>query len=71
MPTQEYGEDCLTADGAVRLKRKIEEYWARRGFDAEVNLVHGPFTSVARSARVDIRSKMVNGRPLRRMGQNA
>ena len=53
-------------DGASRLKQRIEAYWRDRGFDVDVNLVDAGFTASMRSARIDVRSDMVNGMPRRR-----
>lgn len=58
--------DFCNVDGAKDLKRRIEEYWASRGFDVEVKLVDGAFMAAMRSARTDVRSDMVNGMPVRR-----
>ncbi len=58
--------DFCNADGARRLKQRIEEYWRERGFDVEVKLVEAGFVPAMRSARTDVRSDMVNGFPSRR-----
>jgi len=55
--------DYCTKDGAVRIKEKIEAYWAERGKKVEVNLVQGGFLASMRSARTDVRSNMINGIP--------
>ena len=55
--------DYCTKDGAVRIKEKIEAYWAERGHKVEVNLVQGGFLASMRSARTDVRSNMINGVP--------
>lgn len=55
--------DYCTKDGAVRIKEKIEAYWAERGKKVEVNLVQGGFLASMRSARTDVRSNMINGVP--------
>jgi hypothetical protein len=59
------GDFCNT-DGARKLKAKIEEYWAERGFDVSINLVDAGFVPAMRSARTDVRSNMVNGMPPRK-----
>lgn len=59
--------DWCTADGAKRLKQKIEQYWAERGYDVDVDLVDACFIAAMRSARTDVRSNMVNGMPRRRV----
>ena len=56
-------EDYLDIDGASRLKQKIEAYWRARGHNVQIFFQHGPFVPALRSARVDIRSTMVNGFP--------
>ncbi|MBI1339651.1 phosphoglycolate phosphatase [bacterium] len=55
--------DFCTEDGARRLKARIEEYWAERGFNVSINLVEAGFVAAMRSARTDVRSNMVNGMP--------
>lgn len=55
--------DFCSANGARRLKNKIEEYWRDKGFDVEIKLVEAGFVVAMRSARTDIRSNMVNGLP--------
>lgn len=57
--------DYCTKDGALRIKEKIEAYWAERGHDVRVDLVQGGFLASMRSARTDVRSNMVNGVPTR------
>ncbi len=58
--------DFCNADGARRLKQRIEEYWRDRGYTVEVKLVEAGFVAAMRSARTDVRSDMVNGFPTRR-----
>ncbi len=55
--------DFCNSDGARRLKARIEEYWRERGFDVVVELQEAGFVAAMRSARTDVRSKMVNGLP--------
>ncbi|PHR60389.1 MAG: phosphoglycolate phosphatase [Robiginitomaculum sp.] len=55
--------DYCTREGAERIKKKIEEYWADRGRPVTINLVQGAFLASMRSARTDVRSNMVNGVP--------
>lgn len=55
--------DLCTPDGARRLKERIESYWKERGYDVSVDLVDAGFMPAMRSARTDVRSNMVNGRP--------
>jgi hypothetical protein len=63
--------DYCSAEGARRLKQRIEEYWRERGFDVEIKLVDAGFMAAMRSARTDLRSDMVNGLPRRRAEQAA
>jgi hypothetical protein len=58
--------DFCNADGARRLKLRIEEYWRERGYDVDVKLIEAGFVPAMRSARTDVRSDMVNGLPSRR-----
>ena len=52
------------AEGAQRLKQRIEAYWKERGFNnIEVELHPAGFLSSMRTARVDLRSNLVNGQP--------
>lgn len=63
--------DFCNAEGARRLKAKIEEFWREKGFDVEVKLVEAGFVAAMRSARTDVRSDMVNGYPSRRKDDEA
>lgn len=57
-------DDSFTREGAHRLARKIEEYWRAQGGPVpRVAIVEGPFLPSMRSARFDVRSDMVNGKP--------
>lgn len=58
--------DFCNAEGARRLKQRIEEYWRDRGYTVEVKLVEAGFVAAMRSARTDVRSDMVNGFPTKR-----
>lgn len=58
--------DWCTPDGARRLKDKIEAYWRDKGYTVEINLIDAGFMPAMRSARVDVRSDMLNGMPRRR-----
>lgn len=58
--------DYCSADGAKRLKSRIEEYWRERGYEISVDLVEAGFVAAMRSARTDLRSDLVNGLPRRR-----
>lgn len=58
--------DYCNADGARRLKERIEHYWAERGYQVNIDLVDAGFVPAMRSARTDVRSNMVNGVPQRR-----
>ena len=59
-------KDWCDNEGAKRLRDKIREYWAERGYDVDVDLVDAGFVAAMRSARTDVRSNMVNGMPCRR-----
>lgn len=61
--------DYCSAEGARRLKQRIEEYWRDRGFDIDIKLVDAGFMAAMRSARTDLRSDMINGLPRRRADQ--
>jgi hypothetical protein len=58
--------DFCNADGARRLKQRIEEYWRERGYTVDVKLIEAGFVAAMRSARTDVRSDMVNGFPTKR-----
>ena len=62
-------KDCCNTEGAKRLREKIREYWAERGYDVDVDLVDAGFVPAMRSARTDLRSNMVNGMPRRRIAK--
>ena len=62
-------KDWCNAEGAKRLREKIREYWAERGYEVDVDLVDAGFVPAMRSARTDLRSNMVNGMPRRRIAQ--
>lgn len=55
--------DFCDKDGAHKIKQKLEEYWASRGYDVSVDLVDAGFVPAMRSARTDVRSNMKNGMP--------
>ena len=57
--------DYCSGDGASRLQTAIRDYWRKKGYDVDVELVHQGFVSTMRSSRFDIRSDMVNGLPRR------
>lgn len=57
--------DLCTKDGASRLKNAIQDFWRKRGFDVDIELVNQVFVPAMRSARTDVRSDMVNGMPRR------
>lgn len=57
------GVDYCCVEGARRLQTRIEAYWAARGRQVQVKLVEAPFCSSMRSARIDLRSNMINGWP--------
>lgn len=52
-------------DGALRLKERIESHWRERGGAVTVAVVEAGYAPAMRSARVDVRSDMLNGWPRR------
>jgi len=58
--------DFCNLEGARRLKQRIEEYWRERGYHVDIKLVEAGFVPAMRSARMDVRSDMVNGVPRNR-----
>lgn len=50
-------------DGALAIKEKIEAYWRERGQVVEIYLHETGFSPAMRSARIDVRSNMLNGWP--------
>lgn len=64
--------DYCSSDGANRLSSLIADYWRKKGFDVDVELVQQGFVSTMRSSRYDVRSDMVNGMPRRsKLGETA
>ncbi|MGB3624603.1 MAG: hypothetical protein WA989_02175 [Henriciella sp.] len=63
-------KDWCNNEGAKRLREKIREYWADRGYEVDVDLVDAGFVPAMRSARTDLRSNMVNGMPRRRIAKS-
>lgn len=61
--------DFCSKDGADHLRRAIEEYWRKRGYEVNVRLISQGFVAAMRSARTDIRSDMLNGMPAKRQTQ--
>lgn len=59
--------DLCEQEGATRLAAQIREYWARKGGYVETRLIPGPFCAAMRTARMDVRSDMVNGLPRKRI----
>ena len=51
------------ADGAGRLKQRIEEFWRARGFAVSVEFIEGRLSAAVRSAHTDVRSDMLDGLP--------
>lgn len=58
--------DFCDADGAGRLKQRIEEFWRDRGCAVKVKLVEARFAAAMRSSRTDVRSDMIDGLPSRK-----
>ena len=60
----DYGaHDFCSREGAHKLKLKIEEFWAKRGYQVQVNLIPMGFHPAVRCGRFDVRSSMKNGLP--------
>lgn len=57
------GPDHCGPNGAARLKARIEAYWRERGHTVTVELIETP--APAGTPRVDIRSNMVDGLPVK------
>ncbi|MEM8987577.1 MAG: phosphoglycolate phosphatase [Pseudomonadota bacterium] len=55
--------DYCDRDGAQHLQQKITDFWRKRGFDVDVQLVSEGFVPAMRSARTDVRSDLINGMP--------
>lgn len=55
--------DFCDEDGAKRLGAKIQAYWAARGRVVRIVYEAQAFIPKMRSARVDVRSNMVDGWP--------
>lgn len=56
-------EEFCDQDGAYRIKRTIEAYWAKLGHPVTVEVVNMGFSNACRQARFDVRSQMRNGLP--------
>ena len=68
---QSFRDDHCEADGAQRLAKRIEAYWAERGRKVTVKLQHVGFTMQLRSGRTDLRSDMINGWPAKSLEGSA
>lgn len=55
--------DFCNRTGAEWIAQAIEQYWNERGYVLQVELRQCLFHPAMRSARVDVRSDMVGGRP--------
>lgn len=61
---REYKGDPCTKEGADKLEEKIVAYWRERGYaPPQFKRIDAGFVAAMRSARVDLRSDMVNGKP--------
>ena len=60
-------KNYYTGEGAQILKDQIETYWAQRGYAVHVELVQSCFSVPLRSSRLDLRSNLVNGYPVRKL----
>lgn len=56
-------DDLCTQKGAQVLKERIEKFWSDQGYLVDVRIVEAGFVATMRSARVDVRSNMINGKP--------
>lgn len=56
-------KDHCDHDGAAALVARIRDYWKARGRTARLYMKEAAFDPAMRSARVDVRSDMVNGMP--------
>lgn len=52
-----------TREGAHALARRIEAYWAARGWRVHCWVVEAGYDASHRSARYDVRSDLVDGLP--------
>lgn len=59
--------DYCSNDGANRLSQMIVDYWRKKGFDVDIEMVREGFVATMRSSRTDLRSDMVNGMPRRQL----
>lgn len=66
-----YDHDTFSKKGAEALKKRIEEYWAARGYDVQVEIYEQPFNERVRSRRWDVRTDMVGGLPVRKLTRAA
>ncbi|MGF1545655.1 MAG: hypothetical protein ACFB00_14375 [Parvularculaceae bacterium] len=57
--------DHCDKDGAQRLAQRIQDFWRKQGFDVRIEMNAEGFVSTMRSARMDLRSDMINGMPRR------
>lgn len=55
--------DHCDRPGAVQIKERIESFWRARGATVAVELVEAEYVPNMRTARVDVRSDLLNGWP--------
>jgi hypothetical protein len=55
--------ELCDAEGARKLKERIEAYWAEKGFSVAVTLPREVYVPQMRTSRHDVRSDMVDGYP--------
>lgn len=59
-------EHC-TAAGAENLRQRIKDYWYQRGYLVSAWTEANKWSCATRVARVDVRTDMANGLPVRRV----
>ena len=55
--------DLADREGAIRLRDHLKAYWRERGYEIDADVIPMGFTPAMRSARWDVRTNLVNGRP--------
>ena len=55
-----------THTGAAALAKRIQAYWAERGYLVQTWVIEGRYDPAHRSSRYDVRSDLVDGLPRNR-----
>ena len=55
--------DLADREGAIRLRDYLKAYCRERGYEIDAEVIPMGFTPAMRSARWDVRTNLVNGRP--------